>query len=1743
MRIAPRRSWSLLTVLVAGIGVPGAQAQQASPLAVRAADIDAEKSLLTVNGKSEVPAPAALRAVLGLATPKDAGGARQAEAWELRIAFREPVPVGTVLFLSANDRRTAAVLRPDYEGDPAKAAEADWLPIDGSRVMAPGTRVRAVRLAGRNTHWHLNVARCLLLAPRFDSATPEAVGSGEPGPFGSHPNAIPNGDVWVNAAPDPSPGAAKQIPRGPVSDVLPSWYVLSWDKPQALRGLRVRGNAEKYALFTYRGDPKQNPALAGPRDWAALPFDAAIEVGESVSDRFIPMAPTETLAVRLVMTKTRGGAVASVERFDAFTDLGEKPVPVRKGEFAPFPIAYDQPFDGTLAMAITDSAGKPVRTLVAQVDRKKGKLVENWNLRDDEGNIVPPGEYRWKAITAPPLDLRYQFSVYPNVAANHPDRLPWLTGESGPNGWLADHSSPSSGAARGDKVYFAAPWVESGVSLIECDQNGKKLWARHSFAGFSGPDHVAAEADAVYTLCRDKLERMDPATHEWTRLGSVSRPGRGGAVTGMAATGGKLFVAFHGADPAFENAARAGDVDIERCLPLYPERVADPTGTRRVAPNPRAEFLRLLRLTGSPSGQNYPSKEHREGHFPIDLETVGDGREQFIVVAFKTPVPLGSVVFPCPGPEFRVEIAALKASAAYPANLKDAKAWEPFAVKPTAGWMCVAAPPETTTRALRVRVTKAGDAKSADDPLTDLLDTKPKADPPSIDGGLGGKKDLSGIGGPAAAEWFARIEGMRLLRRRFEPVADVRVRVNSGTLGKDGAWDAARTEALSQEKPGVYVLEWDKAHPVSGLAIKEIDGARTEIDVWDGAAAGPVALDGAAGWRHVATYNQARRDSYEPAFERNDCARYLDGVVDFGGPVTTRAVRLRVVAQWTDNGERGTASGQRNREGRSLDLRRCKVHGVLALKPLGGEPALDPVANRRIEVRDGKTGDLKKELSATAVGGLVVGPGGELYTVQAGRVTQIDPETGTAKPVLPLVDGTEVRAARVAVGPDGNFFVHVLPQHVVQVFKPNGDLVRTIGKPGGQKPGPWDPAKFASISALVLDGRGGLWVVENQDKPRRIVQYAPDGALVAEHLGNTNYGGGGVLDRFDKSRLFFGRVQFEIDWATGKSRVKNLLAEHLPDDLVPVRFRDHTYLASAPLSHNPTMPTARIYLLDEASGTARPVAAFGEAENVDLLNVTAVLAKLAPGKSPADYTFLWTDRNSDGRASPDEVEWELKPAGAGRTQLGRFNEAFRLRAGQWLYEPTDVLPGGAPVFVKKAAPAPGLYELADGRVLAMNERDKSTGRDGAPSYTVVRTADGRPVWKYETSYAGVSGLFLPPWKPGYVTNEFGVIGHETETRGDLGEYFVTSGNNGRWNLWTADGLLAGQVLRHKFDPRGRDLNTFRDGSRGADLNDMTGGQEHFHAFLTRTDADGKTYIVHGHNLIAVTEVLGLDRFKRLSGALTVLADDIRRVRAWDTEQARKEVKSRARVAECVLTKTQTPLEAASMDGAKLALGYDDKFLYAKWTVEHQGQLKNAGTDFHRYFKTGAYVDLVVGADPAADAARRAPVAGDVRVLVTAVDGKPQVVLYQAVAPGGAGADAWETTTPAAGTTKFDRVVRLPDAMVAVRPTNSGGYTVEAALPLAALGLKPADGVRLRFDWGVQSTDDGATAKRRAYWSNVLANGTTDEAIEARLEPHLWGTLAFALKSAEERRLDGQTGSGRDPKNDLDSILDGLKKKP
>ncbi|OPZ27352.1 MAG: hypothetical protein BWZ02_01677 [Lentisphaerae bacterium ADurb.BinA184] len=164
-------------------------------------------------------------------------------------------------------------------------------------------------------------------------------------------------------------------------------------------------------------------------------------------------------------------------------------------------------------------------------------------------------------------------------------------------------------------------------------------------------------------------------------------------------------------------------------------------------------------------------------------------------------------------------------------------------------------------------------------------------------------------------------------------------------------------------------------------------------------------------------------------------------------------------------------------------------------------------------------------------------------------------------------------------------------------------------------------------------------------------------------------------------------------------------------------------------------------------------------------------------------------------------------------------------------------------------------------------------------------------------------------------------------------------------------------------------------------------------------------------------------------------------------------------------------------------------------------------------------------------ARRTPGRGDLRLLIAWVDGKPQVVLYQPVAPGARPDEAWVARTEAGGETRFDRVVLLNRAEVALK--GESDFTVEAAIPLADLGLKIQPGLELAMDWGVLTSADGHQVKERLYWANTLATGTSDEAVEARLEPHLWGRLRFTGETAVEDALEQAAPSAIDEALDLD----------
>jgi hypothetical protein len=154
---------------------------------------------------------------------------------------------------------------------------------------------------------------------------------------------------------------------------------------------------------------------------------------------------------------------------------------------------------------------------------------------------------------------------------------------------------------------------------------------------------------------------------------------------------------------------------------------------------------------------------------------------------------------------------------------------------------------------------------------------------------------------------------------------------------------------------------------------------------------------------------------------------------------------------------------------------------------------------------------------------------------------------------------------------------------------------------------------------------------------------------------------------------------------------------------------------------------------------------------------------------------------------------------------------------------------------------------------------------------------------------------------------------------------------------------------------------------------------------------------------------------------------------------------------------------------------------------------------------GDTVDLQLGTDPAADKKRGEPVKGDLRLSIGNFQGQPTAVVYRKVA------DAKKPKTFSSGVVKeyvMDSVVVLPDAKVSVK-VDGKRYVVQAAIPLASLGLKVTDGLALRGDFGATHGDkSGADTALRTHWNNQKTGIVNDEVFELKMEPANWGEITF-----------------------------------
>jgi hypothetical protein len=455
------------------------------------------------------------------------------------------------------------------------------------------------------------------------------------------------------------------------------------------------------------------------------------------------------------------------------------------------------------------------------------------------------------------------------------------------------------------------------------------------------------------------------------------------------------------------------------------------------------------------------------------------------------------------------------------------------------------------------------------------------------------------------------------------------------------------------------------------------------------------------------------------------------------------------------------------------------------------------------------------------------------------------------------------------------------------------------------------------------------------------------------------------------------------------------------------------------------------------------------------------------------------------------------------------------------FAPLRFTADGAPVYGPEgrrelACHEPGDYVPVPGEdlLLCLGFRDYP---HETPGFLGVSTRDGTVRWSYPDRWPSVHGSHgAPPAAPGRLIGPLRIVG-TARIDERVGTVCMLRGNLGEDFLFTTDGLYVGALFADGRLP-GPPLPPRETELVGRSMAAFTHGSEPFNGWFGK-QADGVVRTVTGFSREAamILRITGLDGIRRFDApALQVDAAALRR--AADELAARSAAATDARAYRIARFATAPTIDGAldewatvpAMDiplpggaVARARLASDGRWLFAAFEVPDPSPWRNQGHDRTRLFKTGDACDLQLSSDPAP---HREPQAGDQRVCFAALEGRPVAVLMRprdAAAPPELRVDYHSPV----GERHFDRVEVLAEARVAVA-SGPGWYRLEAALPLAALGIAP--GRPLRGDAGViQSDAEGMIDVARSYWSNRATVLVSDLPEESWLHPDAWGGWSWS----------------------------------
>jgi len=785
-----------------------------------------------------------------------------------------------------------------------------------------------------------------------------------------------------------------------------------------------------------------------------------------------------------------------------------------------------------------------------------------------------------------------------------------------------------------------------------------------------------------------------------------------------------------------------------------------------------------------------------------------------------------------------------------------------------------------------------------------------------------------------------------------------------------------------------------------------------------------------------------------------------------------------------------------------------------------------------------KTGVTVQEFPMPHPAGLEIDAVGRLLAATPEGIVRIDLASGQR---TILGAGQLLHPWGLALDAAGNLYVSECGRDMqVKVFTADGALLRTIGKRGGRAwIGAYDSQGMLMPAGIAVDGDGKLWVTEYDEFPRRVSVWGADGKVVADFHGPCVPQTDRAVDPEHPELINAQMVEYKLDYATGKyTCVATLWRPHVDgwtpvtnfarNNHIQIRHRngqtygfvgswfygivlkqkgDH-FQACALYGLRPALPIKSFG--DESTS-------FGRMTEPEKFFTPQQLAILHEGGQWTDVNLqgnVWLDRNDDGIIQPEELTVERRTV-QGMSFITGIDADMALLGIGWNNSTSYRVPvdhftdTGVPVYPPLPQAKPLLHlsgsstyapwiDATRQQIYTIEYKGGDSRRRGEWAAVVGYTPQGQVQWMYRNCWLEFCDD-SPFASPGNLVGISKIIGcaDVTAQTGVL----MLPGYYGNYHMLSTDGLWVAAFCQ--------------DNRLGGAAGPNTIFIENFTGSFFRNKDNGKYYLIGGDIDARVWEITGLDTLKTGAFTVTLTAADTRQAQAMATiATPLKPLAPLALERAPVITidgalEEWTKLPTASVNagpgrGAKVALAYDARNLYASFTVDDRSPLINTQGDALLLFKGGDTCEVMLATDPAADPQRKTPVRGDTRLLFSVLNGQPVCVLYQAVSA--TGALAPKTFISPTGKAEFQRVEVVATAKVAVTRTDTG-YILEAAVPLAAIGFTPTPGMTTRGDVGVLfGTDGGGRTILRAYYANTDTATIEDVPSEARLTPAQWTTL-------------------------------------